>query len=945
MQRLFVSWDRSCLDAACELLLARYARAGVADMTRVTAALPGRRATRRLMEKLIDLAEARSLRLLPPRIVTVGALPDLMFDAPRPLAGEATRILAWMQALDQVGADRLRPFVGAALDDEGPLARTALAEQLDRLHTDLAGACLDFADVAERGGGLPTFDEAERWQALADVQRAYLQLLQRMDLADGQHERIEAASNSRCRTAGDIVLIAAADLNVLQRRVLEQVHEQVTVLVHAPESMADRFDEFGCAVTDAWTEVRIDLAADQLMVVERPADQAAAALRHVASLGGQYTAEQITIGVGDEQIAPHLQQHLSSHGLTSHYAAGEPVDRTRPCRLLTAVAEYLDRRTFAALATLVRHSDMEHVLLTASSADSSDVLAGIEDWLGLMDRYYNDHLQGRLTERWLGDPDIRQRLKMVYDAVHGALGDLTAPPQTLSEWSQPILHFLLRVYGDEPLDREDAQQWAVVQVCDGICAVLQEHFALPEAVSASVTASEAIRLLLRQAQDQTIAPEPAAGAIEMLGWLELALDDAPALIVTGFNEGRIPASVSADAFLPDALRRHLGLLDNQRRYARDAYLLSAILATRPRVHLIAGRTSADQEPLTPSRLLLATAEDELPDRVLRFYGDHAAEPQPTVLAPGMQPAERSAFDVPPPPKPLNQPITVLPVTAFRSYLACPYRFYLRYVLGLEAMDDAALELAPSAFGSLAHQVLRDFARSDAADATDAATIRRLLDQQLDARAAEQFGPEVLPTVRVQIEQLRVRLGHLAEWQAEWAAQGWRIAHSEMAFSRDRPGTLIVDGQPMHLTGRIDRVDRHVETGRWAVIDYKSGEKAIDAGKAHRAPDGSWTDLQLPLYCRLIESAGLIADAARLVPDQLQLGYVLLPRDVADVGPSWTDWGEAELLDADAVAADVVRAIRAEKFWPPAEDQQAFDDFATICGVDQLVPETGEEGES
>ncbi|MDP7349142.1 MAG: hypothetical protein QF735_12940, partial [Phycisphaeraceae bacterium] len=77
MQRLFVPWDRPCLDAACELLLDRYARAGVADMTRITAALPGRRATRRLMEKLIALTETRSLRLLPPRIVTVGALPDL----------------------------------------------------------------------------------------------------------------------------------------------------------------------------------------------------------------------------------------------------------------------------------------------------------------------------------------------------------------------------------------------------------------------------------------------------------------------------------------------------------------------------------------------------------------------------------------------------------------------------------------------------------------------------------------------------------------------------------------------------------------------------------------------------------------------------------------------------------------------------------------------------
>ena len=36
--------------------------------------------------------------------------------------------------------------------------------------------------------------------------------------------------------------------------------------------------------------------------------------------------------------------------------------------------------------------------------------------------------------------------------------------------------------------------------------------------------------------------------------------------------------------------------------------------------------------------------------------------------------------------------------------------------------------------------------------------------------------------------------------------------------------LDVDGAPMPVRGRIDRLDRHAVTGAWRVIDYKTGEK-------------------------------------------------------------------------------------------------------------------------
>ena len=80
-----------------------------------------------------------------------------------------------------------------------------------------------------------------------------------------------------------------------------------------------------------------------------------------------------------------------------------------------------------------------------------------------------------------------------------------------------------------------------------------------------------MRLLEKYIAEESIPREAGEPAVEVLGWLELHLDDAPALVITGCNEGFLPTAVSSDPFLPEGLRRRLGLPDNARRYARDAY--------------------------------------------------------------------------------------------------------------------------------------------------------------------------------------------------------------------------------------------------------------------------------------------------------------------------------------------------------------------------------------
>ena len=138
-------------------------------------------------------------------------------------------------------------------------------------------------------------------------------------------------------------------------------------------------------------------------------------------------------------------------------------------------------------------------------------------------------------------------------------------------------------------------------------------------------------------------------------------------------------------------------------------------------------------------------------------------------------------------------------------------------------------------------------------------------------------------VRVQVRTAAHALRAFAERQADWCQQGWEIAHTEVP--RDwRTSCWRWMSQPIRLSGRIDRIDVHAETGEHMILDYKSSDAGDGPEKTHRRKrSGQWIDLQLPLYrhlARAIVSTGPI-----------RLGYILLPKDTTKTGLAIADWSD------------------------------------------------------
>ena len=971
--RHFMGWQKPALTSTVEYLAARYGTPDELDMRHVVVVLPGSRSGRRLLELLVEEAERSERRLFPPRRLTPGALPEELYQASAPAASELLQRLVWQEVVSQ-STPLLEPL-GCTLRSVSDFGgRMALARLLLRLHRELAAGALWMRDVPRKARNLEDFHDDSRWEALGVLQQRYSKRLDDLGYSDAHVARLRALTKRRVSFDGDLVLVGTVDLPEITRRMLRLLDASCTALVFAPEREQQAFDDLGCTISSAWRSRNIPIDWNRIRLVERPDDQALAVVDAIARQEERFGAEEITVAVADEALLPFVEERLREQRLPHHRAAGTPLCETLPYRLLDAAAALQEEGRFSALSALLRHPDVERCLARTPApvsdsrqlgseaaprngvsqidgrtarAEASPRRSTYEHWLMPLDRYLAEHLQEHIS----GWREARATTARAEQTV-SALNQLLAPfdePRRLELWAQPISDFLLYFYHDRRCRRDVPRERQLLETFDAIRAALDQLQHLPPESSPEIPGSEALRTLLDLLEGEARPGAAESAAIELLGWLELPFDDAPCTIVTGFNEGVIPRSMDVDPFLPNRLRRELGLLDNETRFARDAYAIRAILESRPSTTLILGRVDGNADPLAPSRLLLMRPRDELPAAIRRLFDqppirfvnpEDIADPTSTneeAQSQGSAPAglEPSRLATPvnsaqandpfgiPPPEPPDGCLIGCAVSAFKDYIDCPFGFYLRRVLRLERLTDAHEELDPLAFGNLAHHVLEEFGDAPEAASTDSHRIATFLNAALERRKRALFGDVAKPAVEIQIEQLRQRLHTFADWQAAWSQAGWRIIHTEHTASAS--SHLLVDGAPFYLRGRIDRVDQNQKTGEVVIIDYKTSAKAKSPESAHRKND-DWIDLQLPLYRHLVADLGL--------PPNPGLAYFNLPDKREETGLRRADWSAGQLQEADDTAREVARGVRAGRFWPPSSRQPPRE-LAGIYRADQF----------
>ncbi len=997
-QRIILDGAEPYASALAAILLDRHQvdrpSGRVADLRDVTVVVPGARSGRRILDHLSLRASASELPWVPPSIVTPGRAIELMQleresrDAPDigergVTASSFERLSAWCAALGRISPED-REELGIGTDT--PLGRWVLAELLDSLHRELSGEALSIGDAAER---LPS----RRVALAAGVEERYVDSLSKYDRVDGYRQRRLALQLSAPLSGGPIYLVGLFDLPGLLRRYLWQWPGPVTAIVCGAHPEEDAYDSFGVARPDRWGDLHIAVPERSVAFARDAESQASQVVDQVerwATAGAEplgvtdpLGVEDVAIGVVDAAAALPIQRRLAERDVKTRSGAGQAFARCGPARLIAAMRGLTQELNFEGVSVLMRHPDIERWLQSTrpiandgaatdgtaradaaaapdTAASSPDEAATIRDdrsdseqYLAALDRYRAEFL----PSTWVPGQPVVAELSAPLQRLSTLLAPLVVSDErrSLPHWSDSIRSVLESVYSARTLEESHAIDREVAEALALVRDALDEMGAIDPVLAPRLSASDALAILSDSLQDASLTDPQREPSVELIGWLELLLDDAPRLIVTSVNEPGLPAPPSIDPFLPEPARRSLGLNDHSRRYARDAAIATGLQArTRGNADIvwIATRLDVDGRPALPSRLLLACDAVSIAKRIARF-----GSPAEETVAVGMA-SDRGLLARFEPPAPIAPPVlSRLRVTAFRDYLACPYRFYLRHVLKLDSVDDRATELDARAFGTLVHEVLARFGADHVMrDSRDPTALAAYLIRTLDSQARDRYGAQPLPAIRIQLAGARQRLAAFADWQVAWRRQGWQIRAAELGTAAGGV-PLDVDGEPFLLTGTIDRIDVHEQTGETLILDYKTSESGEHPDRVHRkrsfAPDPArpgkrravqeWVDLQLPLYRQLAAAHGFDSAA--------KLGYLVLPRDLRNVGLLSAEWSSAELEQADEVASSIVRALRDKVFWPPAERPPAFSEvYSPICqdgllveGADEVLNAVDSEG--
>ncbi|MFM7059352.1 MAG: hypothetical protein ACKO2P_20760, partial [Planctomycetota bacterium] len=437
LKRHFLGSRQPALVSATDYLISRYAAGNELDLSCVHVVVPGARAARRLLELLAQHAGQRFPGLRPPRILTFAVFPELLYPPKKPFADDFTQLLVWRQALFSLPHSALAAALPHAPDPDAIGAWTALCTTFRSQHRELAAEDSDFDTVVQRlkQDGPPA--EAERWQALARLQHEYHRCMDQLELWDQQTARLEAVRRRECQSSRDILLVATVDISRVVCRMLDQVADRVTALIHADESHAEGFDEYGGLRPEYWEQQRMDLPRSACRINLNPLEQARQATAEIAAHNGRFRADQIVVGAADESLVPLLLQQLADAGSNGRWPIGQLLRQTSPWRLLATVAAHLATAhedlppDFDSLSELVRHPDcgvwIHQHLQQIGGSDAFRSRAHF--WLAELDAYRSAHLQ--LTPGTFHGPQPRRQIIMeVCNAVQRLLIHLLPPANT-----------------------------------------------------------------------------------------------------------------------------------------------------------------------------------------------------------------------------------------------------------------------------------------------------------------------------------------------------------------------------------------------------------------------------------------------------------------------------------------------------------------------------------
>jgi len=868
MDRHFLGWDQPFLTEAVTWLWGRRDQ-----FTQTLLIVPTMESGRKLRQALAECGPC-----LAPLVMTAGQYSSIGYvGTEQPLLEQ----LVWQTVLEDFDWKQVEKQMPKPVGD---FWEEQLAQQFVMLRKQTGEYGLDFEGVKNQLGS--NHPDIERWRLLARWEYTY-----KLRLEKTQHARRSA-------------------------KTFEAKGVEHHALISAPDSESVGFDELGVPISDYWSKQKIEWKGGEKEIFSSTEPRAQARL--ICSNLGKETcgsASSVALCIGDKDDTSLLQKVFKDKGVSLYNPAGKPLSDWSFVNWYRAWIAFGKDKKVADLMALARSPwtfklipevEITPHLLTSSLQRICEQAKpnNVRDlW----------HLK---TSGWYFDAKHKftDELNLVIDALTALkpAQDLVSRRARIDQ----LQDFLTTVLGGEESDEAMMAEEVFTQL-------VTEASVLNDWLLRKVDLRREFILRLEAA---TIGESREVVHLEALGWLELAFEQSRNLLITGLNEGILPNTEIGDSWLPESLRKQLGMKTNEDRFAHDIYYLKSLCESRKEQGGIQGyflKYSALGDPLKPSRLLLQVPAKSLAKRVKYCFSGEPA----SLLG---QPWERD-WSLKVNKKRYQQGLSA---TKIASYLACPFRFYLNTVEGMSPPKASLSEWDHMEFGSLTHLILERMGNDEEAKKmTDPNILHRWLVKAFQEEVEFRFAEEIPLAFKIQVESLIQRFRFFAHIEVEDRLYGgdWKTVACEEKFKLEIEGVVIY--------GDIDRVDQN-PSGQYRLVDYKTG-KASDAKNAHMRDvrgrklaehlagtavefsyEGKtyhWANLQLPIY------ALAYMEKTEQVPE---LAYCTIAESANNTCYHSWDFTQEEADLARAALVDIVQAIKAQKFWPPAE-KVTYDDFESL----------------
>lgn len=543
-------------------------------------------------------------------------------------------------------------------------------------------------------------------------------------------------------------------------------------------------------------------------------------LRRIASRYSEL--HRVAIVLADEAILFSVTESLKALGIEYNLSAGLPFTQSSLYSFLAQLHEFMKSDAhFDELFSFIRHPLMKNAVIEGQ--ELRPLIYGLEKKMIVRQcNYFNtgEFVDAfgplvRFIERCRSTANAALEFPEYLNGLVVLLNDLLSYNQEVIKRSSPdIMEFLDRLHELSAL------------------RVPEEYLPRGGAM---------LEFLLRVLQSgrYRVQGDPMRG-VQLIGLLEARNLDFDCVIVPSMNEGVFPRHSEKDMFVNQALRRAAKLPHSQERENLFYYYFTELTEGKKEVYV--SYVAEEDKDIASRFIMLAFPGLRHDDAVTKL------QPSAFVLPKRAIDKSRELLKI------IHERLQRrgLSPTALSMYRACPYSYYLRYILDIAEPKKMVEEPGALEWGSIIHSALQSFYAHHfphGFDRNDMARAVSLLEQEfekaLDSNKGLARKPRAVTYLDAEIYKRHLRSFLMNE--LDRFNLGYKIARE--ALEHTEKHHIAVDRVPIRLAGIPDRIDTLGD--KYYVIDYKTG--SLPKNKEHEIGE-DFSAFQLPMYA-LIFSRG------------------------------------------------------------------------------------------